>query len=292
MKQVHAICPKCEGAISVDPREDAAICPKCGSAFVTEKAITAYQQKTGKADIPPSSPIEDFEIDGDVITGYKGNGGNVVIPHGIREIADKAFFLDIAERIESIYIPEGVERIGVSCFLGCDDLYEVHLPSTLTDIGEQAFGYCGIRSLTLSPNNPRYRVINGCLVDAKKKELILATHGATIPTDGSILHIGSGAFAGAHWLTGMLVIPEGVETIGHEAFLGAGYVTGITIPKSVTRISGEAFADTDMLERIVFECKSGWTYDGRPIEIPELCDYASVDDFIGRYGFKRSLIRI
>ena len=45
-------------------------------------------------------------------------------------------------RIRKIVIPEGVEKIGPSCFEAFRDMREVVLPSTLQEIGDSAFSNC------------------------------------------------------------------------------------------------------------------------------------------------------
>ena len=63
----------------------------------------------------------------DEIREYKGPGGDVVIPDGIREIQNGAF----ANRsdITSVWFPESLETIGEYAFLGCNGLTELRLPA-------------------------------------------------------------------------------------------------------------------------------------------------------------------
>jgi hypothetical protein len=44
-----------------------------------------------------------------------------------------------SEALETIVIPEGVESIGVSAFMGCDNLSMAVIPSTVKKIGNEAF---------------------------------------------------------------------------------------------------------------------------------------------------------
>lgn len=48
----------------------------------------------------------------------------------------------LREYIRKIVIPEGVEKIGPSCFEAFRDMREVILPSTLQEIGDSAFSNC------------------------------------------------------------------------------------------------------------------------------------------------------
>ncbi len=63
----------------------------------------------------------------------------------------------------AIRIPEGVVKAEANAFSGCE-AHTVYLPSTLTDIGPNCFaGFAG--KIMVDENNPRYRVISGCLYD-------------------------------------------------------------------------------------------------------------------------------
>ncbi|MCQ2534213.1 MAG: leucine-rich repeat domain-containing protein [Clostridia bacterium] len=49
----------------------------------------------------------------------------------------------------SLVIPDGIERIGSRTFTNNDELYAVYLPDSLISIGEKAFFYTGLSSLSL-----------------------------------------------------------------------------------------------------------------------------------------------
>jgi hypothetical protein len=99
------------------------------------------------------NPEADFatEPDGDgvVITKYKGNGGDVVIPPAIggkpvRGIGTEAFYY--CESLSTVTIPGSVTTIGEYAFWGCASLTAVTIPDSVTAIGAGAFGDC--KSLT------------------------------------------------------------------------------------------------------------------------------------------------
>ncbi|MBR2651138.1 MAG: leucine-rich repeat domain-containing protein [Clostridia bacterium] len=288
----NAICPKCGELLSVDTHEDAANCEKCGKAFITQKAIDAFSEKYGNA-APEPSPAEDFEIINGVLKLYLGNSEDVVIPNGVCEIADGAFNDGKDEAVCTVYIPEGVTRIGRYAFSGCYELEQIHIPSSVTDISEGAFAYIVIDKFDVANENPKYRVISGCLVDTFTKTLIAAEYFASVPNDGSVQHLADYSFAGASWLEthagNMLIIPEGIVSIGTECFAAAS-MKAVTFPESLTFIGKEAFVDTEV-SQLIFRNKCGWTYNGVSVDVSGLDDYDTVDNFIGAYGFKYPLIR-
>lgn len=83
---------------------------------------------------------QDFTVNSGVLTEYKGAGGDVIIPEGIKHIGWNAF--ENYKSVKTIVIPDGVERIGYSAFYGCSYLSSVNIPDSVTIIEEAAFFGC------------------------------------------------------------------------------------------------------------------------------------------------------
>ena len=88
----------------------------------------------------------DFIMSNGVVTGYTGQGGDIVIPvvdyDGNAIIAiGAAAFKDNAD-ITSVYIPGGVKTIGDSAFEGCSNLESASIPAGIKKIGRLAFYNC------------------------------------------------------------------------------------------------------------------------------------------------------
>jgi len=71
----------------------------------------------------------------------------------------------------------------------------------------------------------------------------------TFETSSVLITIDDGAFTRSS-VTGTVVLPEGLETIGSQAFEGT-YVNAVTIPSTVTTIRGWAFAGLSGLKTVV-----------------------------------------
>lgn len=72
---------------------------------------------------------------------YSHYGRNkIMLPKGIKKIANDAFFLAID--IESIIIPDGTTSIGNNAFWGCKNLERISLPESVRDIAYGAFNGC------------------------------------------------------------------------------------------------------------------------------------------------------
>jgi hypothetical protein len=85
------------------------------------------------------------EDGGVVITGYKGQGGDVVIPAAIDGkavvgIGDNAFSESYG--LTSITVPASITSIGSCAFLYCTDLTSITIPASVTSIDGSAFYGC------------------------------------------------------------------------------------------------------------------------------------------------------
>lgn len=87
------------------------------------------------------SGAQDFTITKKgVLTEYRGPGGDVVIPEGVKEIGTAAF--EGCTRLQSVTLPESVTKISYDAFYGCKKLQSVVIPEGVTEIEQDAFGEC------------------------------------------------------------------------------------------------------------------------------------------------------
>lgn len=198
--------------------------------------------------------------------------GAVFLPEGLKYVAGFE-----STKITSVAFPSTLEEIGVSAFSSCKSLMtEVFFPESLKSIGRYAFEKSAIKGNLILPQNIEVigeRAFNGCSY---------LTGSLTIPN--KITEIPTGAFATYTWETGkrgfngILKLPDGLQTIGDEAFAGASFKGELTIPKNVSVIGARAFKDTEFsgvldlpseLISLGSEAFSGcWRLSG-VVEIPE-----------------------
>jgi len=118
------------------------------------------------------------------------------------------------------------------------------IPDSVTTIGDSAFAGCGGTEFSVDSNNLYYKSVDGLLMSKDGTTVIACPIGKTgllIMPDG-VTTIGHDAFCNCCGFTGNLIIPDGVTTIGHDAFCNCcGFTGNLIIPDSVTTMGHDAF---------------------------------------------------
>ena len=185
----------------------------------------------------------DFEITADgVLKRYRGHDTEVVIPNSVREIGSSAFvnlkgvekmLLEDEEydapEMETLGIPDGVEKIGDYAFAYCMNLNTVEIADSVRIIGDRAFEGC--------ENLKKIRLPAG-LQEIEEFTFFLCWELKSIVLPDSIRKIGKNAFDGCE--LSRIMLPEGLVSIGDNAFNGCS-LRKVRIPESVTEIGKDAF---------------------------------------------------
>ncbi len=186
---------------------------------------------------------------------------SVILSDQLTEIPYQAF--RFCESLTSVVIPESVSIIGEDAFSLCA-LTSITIPDGVTQIHKNAFDINSITSVTIpdsvtyletpafdshvtfevSENNPNYCSENGVLFSKDKTALlaypwVLEAESYTIP-DG-VTTIGENAFYNCDDLTS-ITIPDSVTHIMTYAFVSCEGLASITIPDSVTYLGDHAFS--------------------------------------------------
>lgn len=156
--------------------------------------------------------------------------------------------------IEKVEVGNGCTRIGSNAFVNKLQISEVSLPSTLIEIGRNAFAGTTLTKISI-PNNVEL-IGAGAFSSCKYLSTVylsdnLKTVGDNAFSDCAIKYqnltlpdnvesIGDYAFTG--WQAGTLTLNKNLKTIGNGAFVG---IKGtLTIPNSVESIGALAFDGT------------------------------------------------
>lgn len=223
-------------------------------------------------------PVSDsnFTIDKNgVLTKYIGSSKNVVIPNGVKRIAEGAIIgvlvtdgedgkYAISKNISSIVIPDSVTIIDKKAFetAGCWEVREIVIPNSVTSIGDEAFSSCGSLVRVTMPNNipnmgnrvfSNTSIKNPIVLNDGKMLYYVPKAYETYAIPSSVTSIGNEAFSGTNIKN--LIIPEGVKNIGNNVFGrhkdGFGVFSGyspssISIPESIESIGDSAFGTIEI----------------------------------------------
>lgn len=187
-----------------------------------------------------------------IITGYKGNRSEIVVPQKIGEdivtaIGDHAFSSDakgireeqrkVRKNITKVTLPDSVEYVGDFAFFMCKLLTEINIPEKLTEISKGMLDITGIKEIVIGGNVRKINpvALYGCR-DLKSVKLC-----------------------------------EGVREIDSGAFYLCTALERIELPRSISRI-----ADCTMTEYPFHGCHklTAYVYKGSYAE--KYCENAKI----------------
>ena len=210
---------------------------------------TAAPRKKTPINIDP-----DFDISPKgVLTEYKGPGGDVVIPEGVKEIDNQAF--TGCKGLASVTIPESVRKIRFYAFGECS-IQAVTIPKSVQSIESSAFCECeNLTSVTFQDREDAPGIEQDIFYNSPN------ITNVAIPR--CVARIAFALFEDTPWLKKLgefavvdhflikyqgretnVVIPEGVTEIGCGTFRDCANLQSVTIPKSVEEIDKSVFEDS------------------------------------------------
>lgn len=205
------------GTYNFSNRYDANVIPVCWF-------YNPYTKKTNptisKVILPSTiSLIEPFAFYGCTALSY------VNIPSSVIKI--RAWSFQYCSSLPAINIPSSVTSIEESAFNGCTSLSSIKIPASVTYLGKSALS--NINALiSVDTNNPEYSSKDGILYNKDLTTIIQSPLS----------------------ISGDLIIPEGVITIGESAFKDCSRLTSISIPASVKSIGASAFENCSSVNSI------------------------------------------
>ena len=154
---------------------------------------------------------------------------------------------DNCEKLETITLPEGLEKIGEATFNYCRALKAINIPASVTDMSYLGGWYEEMTTITVATGNTVYDSRGGCnaVIEIASNTLISGCNKTVIPS--TVTSIGDFAFNSC--VTDSIVIPGSVKTIGKSAFVNCKF-TGVGLPASITSIDEAAFAGCTNIKHV------------------------------------------
>jgi len=151
------------------------------------------------------------------------------LPSSLQTISEEMFYG--CTSLTTVNLPDGLTQIGENAFYGCS-LDTIRIPASVVKIDESAFMGCAAtaKSISVDSGNTYYDSRNNCnmIIETAKNRVIQA---------------GKEVF---------VTVPEGIESLGHYAFVNAYWLKYIVCPKTLKNIGENTFKGCSQLEKIIF----------------------------------------
>ena len=208
-------------------------------AFDTELSISGinhvdYRGALTRITVNPANPVYDSRDNCNAIIHKSSNTllwafNTTVIPETVKNIGEHAFMG--RNNLKEITIPDAVKSIGHRAFYKCSNLERITIGAGVSDLSPYAFqeSNANLTEIKVSPANRTYDSRNDC--------------NAIIESATGTLILGS-----AH-----SIVPDGVKSIGKEAFRNNKKLESIKLPPSIKTIDDYAFYGCSNLEEINLE---------------------------------------
>lgn len=157
--------------------------------------------------------------------------GTIILPEGLKYVSGFS-----NTKITNVHFPSTLEEIGTEAFRDCSSLMtEISLPQSLKTIGKNAFYNAAISGNLVFPDDLE-SIGSGAFsrCSSLKGSLTIPNHIAVIESD-------TFSYCG---FTGTLILPSGLVKIQSSAFSFTSLKGELNIPSSVTTIGGSAFSNT------------------------------------------------
>lgn len=187
----------------------------------------------------------------------------IKMPAAIESIDDYAFASFTVPDGVTFELPEGMTEIPQGMFKGTKNLGNIVLPSTLKEIGKEAFMNAEFKSITFNSGLTEIGISafegatglgnvvlpEGLVTVSNRSFFGSDVKSAVFPE--TVYKINYYAFQDCEQLTSV-TFTDKLEEIGSQAFSGTGLTT-VTIPKSVQGLGDKAFAECKSLTEVIFE---------------------------------------
>ena len=196
--------------------------------------------------VSPESPYLKSESgllltkDGKTLVVGVNMNGDVVVPNGVTNIADMAFYHRTG--VTGVLLPAGLKAIGERAFSGCSNLSGISIPESVESILFAAFGYCPLITSVNIPDGVQF--VAPCLFEE-------CFSLKSIRIGVGVTNIGYSAFSCCTNLVDVEICGP-VKSIDFEAFALCLSLSSLSLPAELENIGECAFISCNGLKDLLF----------------------------------------
>ncbi|MCI8800944.1 MAG: leucine-rich repeat protein [Lachnospiraceae bacterium] len=191
-----------------------------------------------------------MELDGRCLVTFRTNLKHVEIPEGIRKIGKSCFY--DKRGILSVKLPSSLEEIDSRAFRNCINLEAVDFAREDIVIHEDAFKNCSSLKKVRTGDGALHEIEGLYMQEGENaSELVRTIYRQVLGNfriSGTILlkYLGTES---------RVAVPKGITVIAQEAFAGNEAIDRVILPESLLEIGAGAFRDCLLLQSISFPDK-------------------------------------
>lgn len=252
---------------------------------------TTYHYYTGSLTIPSSVTYDEktYKVARVYLWGCS-ELTSISLPVTLEEIAEGGF--SDCSQLTQITLPDSLKKIGRFAFQGCNNIKEITIPAAVREIGQDAFRLSGIEKLVIKDMAAWCGVKkSGGFINSNTKVFLNEEEIKDLVVPDGVKIIEPNTFNGFKSIE-TVYIPESVDSIGDNAFLGCTNITKVTA-HDIISWCGISFGYTQILQNgsVIFlsnpVCVSKNLYIGNE-QVTELNIPEGVEE-IGCTAFERCL---
>lgn len=173
---------------------------------------------------------------------------SLVLPVQLQSIGNSAFAQCVV--LKSVLLPASLSYIGNYAFKRCPGLDSLFIPASVETIGFEAFGLCSAL-ISVAGDNPVFSSSGGILYDKNQTFLIQCpvSLSGDLLLPASVVTIGTAAFSYCS-LISSVAFPEGLTSIGNDAFWCCYALKTISLPQGIQSLGVSAFGYCNALETV------------------------------------------
>jgi len=172
----------------------------------------------------------------------------VTIPASVKNIGDYAF---LSSPLKSVTLNEGLKVLGEGAFWNTQ-IESIVIPSSVTEIGDSCFSMCSnLKEVKVAQDNQHYTSVRNLLYTKDLSKILFCPPGVTgrVILPPEVRSVGAKAFLDCTKIT-TIIFQGRLNELGRGAFENCSSMTKITIPEGVQVLPVECFFNCRSLKDV------------------------------------------